>query len=414
MTALLVLMDGMETPGTSGDKVIVIAATNRLDSVDSALRRPGRFDREIAVGVPSSQARAGILKARLRTMRHDLSEKQIEGLAEAAHGFVTADLSALCREAAMVALRRWISDHASKKSISAEDFQAAQTRIRPSAMREISVQVPAVLWQDVGGLDHVKQQLKEAVEWPINHAQSLARMGAKPPGGVLLYGPPGCSKTLLAKAIATETKMNFLSVKGSELLSTYVGESEKAITMLFSRARQLAPCIIFFDELDGLAGTRGGDTDGGTGVGERVITQLLTELDGIQDRGLVVVIGATNRPRALDLALLRPGRFDRLVYVPPPNTHGRKAIFQICLRNVPTEVSMDLDDLASKTEGYTGADIAALCREAGLAALDEDLTASVVAMRHIVGALRSVPPSVPPTSQELADFLNFQRGAPAT
>lgn len=403
----------MEKIDTSGNQVVVIAATNRLDSVDPALRRPGRFDREIVVGVPSPHARGEILKARLRSMHHGLSESQVEGLAASAHGFVTADLSALCREAAMIALRRWIHDQESKRIVCPEDFQVAQTRIRPSAMREISVQVPNVRWQDVGGLTHVKQQLKEAVEWPISHAESLARLGAKPPGGVLLYGPPGCSKTLLARAIATETKMNFLSVKGSELLSTYVGESEKAITMLFSRARQLAPCIVFFDELDGLAGTREGDTDGGTGVGQRVITQLLTELDGVRDRGLVVVIGATNKPRAIDSALLRPGRFDRLVYVPPPDPEGRKAVFQICLRDIATEAGMDLDHLAGMTEGYTGADIAAVCREAGLAALDEDLAASAVAMRHLLEAVSCVPPSVPSTSQELADFISFQRGAPA-
>ncbi|GMH36902.1 hypothetical protein BSKO_04775 [Bryopsis sp. KO-2023] len=411
VTTLLTLMDGMKVSDGLSKSVIVIAATNRLDAIDAALRRPGRFDREIEVGVPSPQARLDILHARLSKINHGLSEVCIKETARNAHGFVTADLAALCREAGMNALRRIVSSDAKNTPVvvSENDLKRAQTVIRPSAMREIAVEVPNVRWDDVGGLADVKQQLKEAVEWPIKHASSLIRVGAKPPKGVLLYGPPGCSKTLLAKAVATETGMNFLSVKGSELLSTFVGESEKALLLLFSRARLLAPCIIFFDEIDGLAGNREGGLDGGTGVGQRMVTQLLTELDGVKDRGHVIVIAATNKPDALDSALLRPGRFDRLVYVPPPDVKGREAILRVCLRKMPTEIGLDLEGLAGNMDGYTGADIAAVCQEAGLVVLDEDLNGSVVASRHLSKALQVVPPSAPSSFYESAVFDLFQR-----
>lgn len=404
-------MDGLSSTDNSNHSIVVIAATNRMDAVDPALRRPGRFDREIAVGVPTQEVRHDVLESRLAHFNHALTPKQIEELAAQSHGFVAADLSALCREAAMNALRRNVVKKSQTLAVDIEDFKIAQTRVRPSAIREISVEVPNVRWQDVGGLEYVKQQLKEAVEWPIRHAESLARLGTRPPGGVLLYGLPGCSKTLMAKAIATETGMNFLSVKGSELLSTYVGESEKAIAYLFDKARQLSPCIIFFDELDGLAGTRGHDLDGGTGVGERVVTQLLAELDGFRDRGSITVVGATNQPYAIDPALLRPGRFDRLIHVPPPDLESRKSIFMVVLSSMSIDPDVDIDGLAAETKDYTGADIASVCREAGLIALEEDLTALAVCHRHLLEALVVVPSSV--VSESLCDFQQFKQEAPS-
>ncbi|KAL0025898.1 hypothetical protein WJX77_000494 [Trebouxia sp. C0004] len=617
VSSLLTAMDGINThsASTGGAGVVVIAATNRPEALDSALRRPGRFDRELEVGVPSPAARAHILRAKLKAVRHCLAEEDIDALAAAAHGFVGADLTAICDEAAMAALRRVIAArrsppavqtpgskqpqhelqgpshrgkqmgeqwqtsshqisqdvqavtqatdaHSSQQQsiaaikpqarqqhwdaaqqsagmpaslgedmlqpashdshlalqglsqdismlqmteveqvrvcanaedlsgqgrqavpgedaaasptvvsssaqvgqaeiqvetdtsrkvnlhpdradpcageaglqgskteqseegelqggkaelqagkaelvITLADFRVAETRVRPSAMREVALEVPKVRWGDVGGLDGVKQRLQEAVQWPHLHPEALARLGAQPPKGVLLYGPPGCSKTLLARAVANEAKLNFLAVKGPELFSKYVGQAEKAVAALFARARAAAPAIIFFDEIDGLAGARGGE--GGSGVGERVLSQLLMEMDGLQARVGVVVVGATNRPDCVDAALLRPGRFDRLLFVPPPDAAARQAILVVHTRNTPLASDVHLQALAERSEGFTGADLAALVREAALAALTENLQATAVNQDHFSKAFQAVSKSTPPSQAMQQVYFKFNR-----
>ncbi|KAK9835096.1 hypothetical protein WJX84_006660 [Apatococcus fuscideae] len=405
VAALLTAMDGLHGRGpeaaAAGCRVVVIAATNRPEAVDRALRRPGRFDRELEVGVPSPQDRLAILRSKLMGMAHGLSEQDVQDLAFAAHGFVGADLAALAQESALTALRRIIAARAAPVSASAagspgtdlqvtrDDFLAARSRIRPSALREVAVEVPNVHWGDVGGLDAIKQRLKEAVEWPQKNPEALARVGAKPPRGVLLYGPPGCSKTLLARAVACEAKLNFLSVKGPELFSKYVGESEKAVAALFARARSSQPAIIFFDEIDGLAGVREGGGSGGPGVGERVISQLLVEMDGLQARAGVVVLAATNRPDRVDAALLRPGRFDRLLHVPLPDAAGRQAILGIHTRSTPLAPDVNLSHVAAQCQGATGAELSGLVREASLAALQESFQATQVTAAHFEQALEA-------------------------
>ncbi len=396
---LLALMDGLEARGN----VIVIGATNRINAIDPALRRPGRFDREIEIGVPDKQGRYEILLIHTRNM--PLAEDvDLRKLAEITHGYVGADLAALCREAAMKALRRYLPQIDLQQDkiplevleglkVTMQDFLEAFKEITPTAMREVYVEVPAVKWSDIGGLEDVKQELKEAVEWPLKHPEAFKRLGIEPPKGVLLYGPPGCGKTLLAKAVATESEANFISVKGPEIFSKWVGESEKAIREIFRKARMAAPCIIFFDEVDAIAPMRGYGY-GDSMVTERVITQLLAELDGIERLENVVVIGATNRPDILDPALLRPGRFDRLVYVPPPDFHARLEIFKIHTRNMPLAEDVNLEELARMTEGYAGSDIESLCREAALMALREDINAAKVHRRHFMEALKRVPSTI--------------------
>jgi len=398
---LLALMDGLKGRG----QVIVIGATNRLNAVDPALRRPGRFDREIAFPVPDKRARREILQVHTRNM--PLAEDvNLDELAEITHGFTGADLAALCREAAMRALRRFLPKiDLSKPSIPPEilkelkvtrqDFLDALKDIQPSALREVYVEVPEVRWSDIGGLEDVKQQLREAVEWPLKHPEFFREMGIDPPKGVLLYGPPGCGKTLLAKAVATESEANFIAVKGPEVLSKWVGESERAIREIFRKARQAAPCVIFFDEIDALAPMRGlGYSD--SGVTERVVSQLLTEMDGLEKLEGVVVIGATNRPDILDPALLRPGRFDRLVYVPPPDRAARLEILKVHTRRMPLAEDVDLERIADATEGYTGSDLALLVREAGMLAMRENVSAEKVYMRHFEEAMKKVRPSLTP------------------
>ena len=375
---LLALMDGLEARGN----VIVIAATNRPNALDPALRRPGRFDREIEIGVPDKQGRLEILQIHTRNMPL-AKDVDLNRLAEMTHGFVGADLAALCREAAMKALRRYLPkidlsqeriplEVLEQLEVTMQDFLEAYKEITPSALREVYVEIPNVKWSDIGGLEQVKQELREAVEWPIKHPEAFKRMGIKPPKGILLYGPPGCGKTLLAKAVATEAEANFISVKGPEIFSKWVGESERAIREIFRKARQAAPCIVYFDEIDAIAPRRGGDI-GDSHVADRVVNQLLTEMDGIEDLKGVVVIAATNRPDMLDPALLRPGRFDRLIYIPPPDARAREEIFKIHLRGKPLDKDVDLQKLVSLTEGYTGADIAALCNTAALIALRDFL-----------------------------------------
>ncbi len=371
---LLALMDGLATRG----HVIVIAATNIPDALDPALRRPGRFDREIALPIPDRNGRKEILDIHSRGM--PLAEDvEVAQLAAITHGFVGADLQALCREAAMICLRRIMPeidfaaakipyDALMKLEVRMADFTEALREIEPSAIREVFVEIPEVHWDDVGGLQKVKEQLVESVEWPLKHPDLFQRAGVKPPKGILLAGPPGCGKTLLAKAAAHESQVNFISVKGPSLLSMYVGESEKAVREVFRKARQAAACILFFDEIDALVPVRGSaGTD--SRVTERVISQFLTEMDGVEELEGVLVLAATNRPDLIDPALLRPGRFDILLEIPPLDCDGRREIFQIGLRGKPVADEVRADELAVKADGFTGAEIRAVCRRASLDAV---------------------------------------------
>ena len=399
---LLTLMDGLQERG----QVIVIAATNRPDAVDPALRRPGRFDREIWINPPDVRGRLEILQVHTRNMPLD-RDVDLRKLAEMTHGYTGADIAALAREAAMRALRRAIQqglidlgkspvprEELERVRVSMRDFLDAMRDIIPSALREIYVEVPRVRWSDIGGYEDVKQELREVVEWPLKYGDVFRRMGLKPPRGVLLFGPPGVGKTLLAKAVATESGANFIAVRGPEILSKWVGESERAIREIFRKARMAAPAVVFFDEIDAIAPARGYGAD--SLVSERVVAQLLTEIDGIKSLDNVVVIAATNRPDMVDPALLRPGRLERVIYVPPPDYRARLAILAVHTRRVPLAPDVDLEDLARRTEGYSGADLEALVREATLAALREDINAREVAMRHFEQALARVRPSITP------------------
>ncbi|MFW9835230.1 MAG: CDC48 family AAA ATPase [Candidatus Thorarchaeota archaeon] len=381
---LLATMDGLKVRG----QVVVIGATNRVNALDPALRRPGRFDREIEIGVPDETGRLEVLLIHSRGMpltTEGDGTVNLQNLAKITHGFVGADLNALCREAAMKALRRYLpeidleaeeipQDVLDKLEVHNGDFLEALKEIQPSAVREVFIEVPDVKWSDIGGLDTAKQELKEVVEWPLKNPESFRRLGITPPKGVLVFGPPGCGKTLLARAVATESEANFISVKGPELISKWVGESEKAIREVFRKARTAAPAIIFFDEIDALAPTRGAGGDGPGAVhNQRVISQLLTEMDGLESMKDIVVIAATNRPELIDKALLRTGRFDRFVYVDAPDAASRKAIFEIYTVDMPVadEVKGKIDKLVEMTEHYTGGDIEAICREAGMRAMRE-------------------------------------------
>src|ERR671933_296408 len=373
---LLSLMDGMSSRG----KVVVIGATNRVNAIDPALRRPGRFDREIEIGVPDRNGRLEILQIHTRGMPLD-KDVNLEKLADISHGFVGADLQALSKEAAMRALRRVLpevdlssenipSEILRKIIVTMQDFVDVAKEMEPSAMREVFVEVPDVKWEDIGGLGDIKQELQEAVEWPLKYRGVFTYTDATPPKGILLYGPPGTGKTLMAKAAANESEANFISIKGPELLSKWVGESEKGVREIFRKSRQAAPCIIFFDEIDAIAPVRGADF-GNSHVTERVISQLLTELDGLEVLPNVIVIAATNRPDIIDPALLRPGRFDRLLYVPPPNRDSRVQIIRIHTRKKPLAEDVIIEELADHTDGYTGADIASLSSAAVMLALRE-------------------------------------------
>jgi len=380
VSQLLALMDGLQSRG----KVVVIGATNRPNALDPALRRPGRFDREIEIGVPNKDGRLQVLQIHTRGMPL-ADDVDLKRLANVTHGFVGADLEALTKEAALHALRRILPDiDFQAESVPAEilnkiivdmnDFQESLREIEPSAMREVLVEVPNVKWTDIGGLAEVKEELQEAIEWPLKYPEIFAYMNTAPPKGVLLYGPPGTGKTLLAKAVANESEANFISIKGPELLSKWVGESEKAVREVFRKARQASPTIIFFDELDSITPVRGGHGD--SQVTERVISQILTELDGLEELKDVVVIGATNRIDIVDPALLRPGRFDKLLRVPVPDLEARKDILKIHLEKKPLAEDVKVNQLAEKTEGYSGADLAALCNNASMLVIKEHITKS--------------------------------------
>ncbi|MDP6642232.1 MAG: CDC48 family AAA ATPase [Candidatus Nanoarchaeia archaeon] len=395
---LLSIMDGLKSRG----QVVVIAATNRPNAIDPALRRPGRFDREIAVGVPDKQGRLNILKIHTRNM--PLKKVKLTEIADITHGFVGADLSALCKEAAMNVLRKILpnlklrekepvpKDVLEKLVVNPNDFKEALKYVRPSAMREVLVETPDVTWDKIGGLDILKQELKESVEWPIKNSEAFSRLGIRPPRGILLYGPPGTGKTLLAKAVAKESEANFILVKGPSLLDKFVGESEKGIRKIFEKARQVSPAIIFFDEIDALAPKRG--FEAGTKVTERIVNTLLSEIDGLQELNDVVVIAATNRPDIIDPALLRPGRFDRLLLTIPPSEEARLDIFKIHTEKMPLAKDVDLKKLANKTDGYVGADIEAVCREAAMLSLRDNISSKEVTKKYFDKALIKIKPSV--------------------
>ena len=391
---LLTLMDGLDDRGN----VIVIGATNREDSIDPALRRPGRFDREIEIGIPGRKSRADILSVHLRDMplTPDVTPEKLAALTQ---GFVGADLAALCREAAMNCLSSRMNELDLDKAVPAEilesmkvsmdDFTAALGDVEPSGMREVLVEIPKVSWEDVGGLDDVRKRIEE-VFVPEEGNGAYDRLGIEPGKGILLYGPPGTGKTLIAKALANESGTNFISVNGPEMASKWMGESERAIRQIFKRAKQMAPCIIFFDELDSIAPIRG---MGDGSAWERVVAQMLTSMDGVEGLRNVTVMGATNRPDMVDPALLRPGRFDRLILVGKPDADSRLGILKVHTRRMPLG-DVDLAAIAAMTDGYVGADLAAVCREAGLAAYREDPDADRVLMRHFESALKAVGPSV--------------------
>jgi len=412
---LLTLMDGLSGRGN----VIVIAATNREEAIDPALRRPGRFDREIEIGVPTQEGRLEILQIHTRGMPIEGTDKDREKilkvLAAQSHGFVGADLSSLAREAAMRALRRYLPEIdfdqpiplslLERMKVTEHDFREALKQIEPSSLRDVAVEVPTTRWEEVGGVERVRRILEESVELPFKNPQVYRHMGIEPPRGILLYGPPGVGKTLLAKAAATESQANFISVKGPEVMSKWVGESEKAIRMIFKKARQASPSIVFIDEIDSIAPRRGLQTS--SGVTERIVNQLLTSIDGLESLERVLVIAATNRPDIVDEALLRTGRFDRLLYVEPPTVAGRLEILKVHTHAMPLADDIDLNDLATKTEGYVGSDIAALCREAGLTAIRENIKASKVTRAHFDIALKNVRPSV--DAENLKFYEEFER-----
>lgn len=405
---ILALMDGLESRG----KVVVIGATNRPNALDPALRRPGRFDREIVIGIPNRKARFEILKIHTRGMPVDKKVK-LSKLADLTHGFVGADLAALTREAAMRALRRILPkinfevdeippEILNNLIVLSQDFKEALRELEPSALREVIIENPDVRWNEIGGLAMAKQELREAIEWPLSYPKLFEHMNGESPKGILLYGPPGTGKTLLAKAVATETEANFISVKGPEFLSKWVGESEKAVRETFKKAKQAAPCIVFFDEIDAIVPVRGSGF-GDAKVTERIISQILTELDGLETLHDIVVIGATNRPDMIDPALLRPGRFDRLIYIPEPDFDARKEIFKIHVRGKPLSTNVKLEKLAKDTEGFSGADIASVCNEAVMLSIREYVQAggtdnkeriksNKISMKHFMKAIEKVKP----------------------
>ena len=418
---LLSLMDGLESRG----KVVVIGATNMPNVLDPALRRPGRFDREIEIGIPDRKGRHEILMIHTRGM--PLEGVDLQEVADLTHGFTGADIAALAKEAAMRAIRKILpSIDLEAESIPAEvlndlkvtkdEVFSALREVQPSALREVLVEIPNVNWSDIGGLDDAKQELKESVEWPLKYGDLFEHMDAEPPRGILLYGPPGTGKTLLAKAVATESEANFISVKGPEFLSKWVGESEKAVRETFRKAKLAAPCIIFFDEIDSIVPTRGGMM-GDSHVTQRVISQFLTEIDGLEELNDVTVIAASNRPDIIDPALLRPGRFDRSIYIPPPDKEARLEIFKIHSQGKPLAPDVDLEKLTEKTKNFTGADIAAICNEAVMLAIrdyissggkmeKEELQKSQVTMKHFEDAMSRIEPI---TQLELESFKKVSK-----
>lgn len=387
ISTLATLLDNLHD---TDKRVFVLATSNKPDMLDPNLRRYGRIDHEIEVPVPSQHNRFEIFNKILSSVNHNLSKEEMKSLSDAAHGFVGADIANLCTQASMHMLGKLPMND----NICLSDFQWALKHVNPSAMREVLVDVPNVKWSDIGGQDDLKLKLKQAVEWPLKHAHCFTRLGIKAPSGILMYGPPGCSKTMIAKALANESHLNFLSIKGPELFSKWVGESERAVRELFRKARQVAPSIIFFDEIDALGGERS-KHGSGSNVQERVLAQILTELDGISPLGNVTIVAATNRPDKIDSALLRPGRLDRIIYVSLPDESTRSAIFNIKLKKMPLGNDINVEDLISKTKGYSGAEIHAVCHEAAIKALEENIDCTEIFLSHFTEALKIIQPRTP-------------------
>ena len=411
VSQLLSLMDGLRGRG----EIICVGATNRINAIDEALRRPGRFDREIEFGVPNVKGRKEIFQIHTRGMPLE-EDINLDDYAEITHGFVGADIMAVSREAAMHALRRILpkinldepipSEIIQEIRIQNDDFVQALNMIEPSAMREVMVEIPNIAWDDVGGLENIKNELKEAVEWPLKYPKLFEKAGIRPLNGILLFGPPGCGKTLLAKAIATETKTNFITVKGPELFSKWVGESERSVRNIFRKARQAAPSIIYFDEIDAISSIRGMSES--TALRDSIVNQILVEMDGIENRKSIVVIASTNRPDMVDSALLRPGRLDRLLYVEPPDLKERESILSVHTKNMPLADDVSLKHIAQVTEGYSGADLENLCREAGMQAIRENLKdLEKIEQRHFDFALSKINSTLP--KEVIEKYMNMAK-----
>ncbi|OSX57094.1 hypothetical protein POSPLADRAFT_1061796 [Postia placenta MAD-698-R-SB12] len=407
---LLTIMDGMGGDDKDGEqeRVVVVATTNRPNAIDPALRRPGRFDREIEIGIPDAEARYSILNVLLKKAPHAISSEDLHSIAARAHGYVGADLSAVVREAGTLAIKRWLSTQpltdtppvcpspsSYQPQLTHADLLTALPSVRPSALRSLFLDTTPVHWADIGGQAGTIARLRECVEWPLLHPDAFARLGVRAPKGVLLYGPPGCSKTLLVRACATESGVNFLAVKGPELLNKYVGESERAVREIFSKARAASPAIVFFDEIDALATSRS-SSDSTGGVHEGVLTSLLNEMDGVQELVGVTIVAATNRPEAIDSALMRPGRLDRILYVGPPDLQGREEILRIRTRKMSVEPEINFAEIARMTEGYSGAELTALCQEAALLTMKKDMNAPYVPSDAFVSAARALKKQITP------------------
>ncbi|XP_043266039.1 ATPase family protein 2 homolog isoform X2 [Colletes gigas] len=406
LAQLIALFDDIQN---TNNNIVILATTSKLDLVDSSLRRPGRIDREFEIYVPTPTMRTEILEKLVSKISNTLSPEDIANIAFVTHGFVSADLYGLCTQAVLNAVKRQQKTKSASEplKVTLPDFNHALNVTKPSAMKEVLIEVPNVRWSDIGGQRDLKLKLKQAVEWPLRHPEAFKRMGITPPRGVLMFGPPGCSKTMIAKALATESKVNFLNIKGPELFSKWVGESEKAVREVFRKARQVSPSIVFIDEIDALGSERSSSSSGGSNVQERVLAQLLTELDGVTVLGNVTLVAATNRPDKIDRALLRPGRLDRIIYVPLPDDETRKEIFDIKLRHMPIAEDVNIQDLVELTEGYSGAEIQAICHEAAMKALEEDLNAAIITKEHFKVALAIITPRTPTSLINLYnDYIN--------
>ncbi|KAF8875657.1 P-loop containing nucleoside triphosphate hydrolase protein [Infundibulicybe gibba] len=429
VATLLTIMDGMEDSLEEASRVVVIATTNRPNAIDPALRRPGRFDREIEIGIPDAEARLSILEVLLSKTPHNLGREELRGLASRAHGYVGADLSAVVREAGTISIKRWLANNAGISTAAApkpdlmitlSDLEQSIPLVRPSAMRSLFLDSPPIRYADIGGQADVIQKLRETVEWPLLHPQSFRRLGVKPPKGILLYGPPGCSKTVLARACACESGVNFVAVKGPELLNKFVGESERAVREIFRKARAASPSIIFFhfpllerakDEIDALATSRassGGDT---ASSHEGVLTSLLNEMDGVQELIGVTVVAATNRPDAIDSALMRPGRLDRILYVGPPDLKGREEILRIRMRSMTVAPDIDITTIAHATDGFSGAEITAMCQEAAILTMQQDMNAPFVPQEAFMRSAGSIQKQITPAV--LQKFRDWREGRTA-
>ncbi|XP_030956888.1 cell division control protein 48 homolog B-like [Quercus lobata] len=405
---LFTLMDSSKASSNSAPQVVVVASTNRVDAIDPALRRSGRFDAEVEVTTPTEEERLQILKLYTKKVPLD-PNVDLRTLAASCNGYVGADLEALCREATIFAVKRSsdANEDASVLSLTIEDWEHAKTIVGPSITRGVTVEIPKVTWEDIGGLKDLKKKLRQAVEWPIKHSAAFSRLGVSPVRGILLHGPPGCSKTTLAKAAAHAAQASFFSLSGAELYSMYVGEGEALLRNTFQRARLAAPSIIFFDEADVVAAKRGGSSSSNITVGERLLSTLLTEMDGLEEAKGILVLAATNRPHAIDAALMRPGRFDLVLYVPLPDLEGRYEILRVHTRNMKIGPDVDLRRIAEDTELFTGAELEGLCREAGIVALREDITATVVCDRHFQIVKDSLKPAL--TRAEIDSYASFMK-----